>query len=57
MRKIIPYLVGGTIAMLILAVIIGTIPFKFAAIGAVTILVWFYLFNLIKKHGSDINGF
>jgi len=56
MRKLIPYLVGGAIAMLILAVIIGTIPFKFAAIGAVTILVWFYLFNLIKKYGSDING-
>jgi len=57
MRKIIPYLVGGSIALLLLAVIIGTISFKFAAIGAVTILVWFYLFNLIKKHGSDINGF
>lgn len=39
-----------------LAMILGTLHFKVGALSIVVMLVWFYLFNLIKKNGGDIGG-
>lgn len=39
-----------------LAMILGTLHFKIGALSIVVMLVWFYLFNLIKKNGGNIGG-